>query len=87
MHLLSKWLKGRQFKFSLVEQKETTLAEALRKAAVFIRTIEICADGSDASRKAKPSTDRNHSWGDKNHGSGDRRPRLEAVDPQFTTDP
>jgi len=29
-------LKSEHFKFSLVEQKETTLAEALKKAADFI---------------------------------------------------
>ena len=32
-------LKNGWFKFALAEQKETTLAEALRKAADFIRTI------------------------------------------------
>ena len=34
-------LKNSQFKFSLVEEKETSLAEALRKAADFIKAIEI----------------------------------------------
>jgi len=34
-------LKSRRFKFSLAEEKETTLGEALRKAADFVRATEI----------------------------------------------
>ena len=80
-------LKSGRFKFSLAEQKETTLVKALRKAAYFIRTTEICAGSSDAPRKAKTPTDRNLDRGDWNHGLGDRRPRLKVVDLRFTTDP
>jgi len=73
-------LKSGQFKFSLAEQKETTLLEALRKAADFIRATEICTKNMDAHKKAKAPID-------KNTGQGDRRPRLEVVDPCFTTNP
>jgi len=41
-------LKSRRFKFSLAEQKKTTLAKALRKVADFIRATKICVDNSDA---------------------------------------
>jgi len=73
-------LKSKRFKSSLAKQKESTLAEALRKATNFIRATEICAEGANASKKTKVPVDRNH-------GQGDRRPRLEGVDPRFTTDP
>lgn len=73
-------LKSGWFKFSLTEQKETTLVEALRNAADFIRATAICVEGADAPKKAKVPVDRNPS-------QGDRRPRLKRVDPQFTTDP
>jgi len=36
-------LKSGRFRFSLAEQKETALLEALRKAADFIHATEICA--------------------------------------------
>jgi len=54
-------LKSRLFKFSLAKQKATTLAEALRKAADFIRATEIYAEGADAPRKAKVPIDMNPS--------------------------
>lgn len=73
-------LKSGRFKFSLVEQKETTLAEALRKVVNFIRATKICVESVDALEKAKTPVDRNA-------GRGDRRPRLEVVDPHFPTDP
>ena len=53
--------KSGRFKFSLVEQKETTLAEALRKAADFIRATEICTESMNAPKKAKVLVDRNPS--------------------------
>jgi len=59
----------------LAEQKETTLAEALWKAVDFIY-----AEIMDATKKTKVPVDRNV-------GRGDRRPRLEIVDPHFTIDP
>jgi len=74
------FLNGLRFKFSLVEQKETTLAEALRKAANFIRATKICAESMGASKKAKILVDGNA-------GRGDRRPRLKVMDPRFTTNP
>jgi len=46
-------LKSGRFKFSLAEQKETMLAEALRKAADFIQATEICTDNSNAPKKPK----------------------------------
>jgi len=64
----------------LVEQKETTLAEVLRKAADFIRANEISAESTDALKKAKDPVDRNT-------GHEDRRPTLEIVEPRFTMDP
>jgi len=73
-------LKSRQFKFSLAKDKETTLAEALRKAADFIHTIEICAKSTDAPKKSKAPVDRNA-------GQVDKSPGLEALDPHFTADP
>jgi len=63
------FLNGRMsghFKFSLVEQKETTLAKALRKAADFIRASEIYANNSDAPNAKIP--------GNKNLNRGDRNP-------------
>ena len=62
-------LKSGHFKFSLAKPKETTLAEALRKIVEFIRTTEICADNSDAPKKARALVDRNLSCCDRNHGS------------------
>jgi len=41
-------LKSGRFKFSLAEQKETTLAEVLRKAADFIHATEIYIECTDA---------------------------------------
>ena len=52
-------LKSGRFKLSLVEQKETTLAAALRKAADFIWATEICVDNSDAPKKTKALGDKN----------------------------
>jgi len=52
-------LKNRRLKFSLAEQKETSLAKSLRKTANFIRATEICVETSDTSRKAKEQGDRN----------------------------
>ena len=74
-------LKSGQIKFSLTEQKETTLAEALRKVADFIRATEICTDSFDAPRKGKTPIERNPGRVDRNHGYRDRRPRLKVVDP------
>jgi len=56
------------------------LAEALRKVADLIRAIELYAESTDAPKKAKALINRNV-------GRGDRRPRLEIVDPHFTIDP
>ena len=42
-------LKNGRFKFSLAEQKETSLAEALKKAADFIQATETYAEATDAS--------------------------------------
>ena len=46
-------LKSDRFKFFLAKQKETMLAEALKKLADFIRAMEICAESTDAPKKAK----------------------------------
>ena len=54
-------LKSGHFKFSLAEQKETTLAKALRKVADFIRATEIYTDNLDAPKKAKTLVDKNSS--------------------------
>ena len=78
--------KRRHFKFSLAEQKETTLAEALRKAADFIRAIEICVGNSDASKNARIPGDKNLNRSDRNPEPSDRRPQFRIVDPRFTTD-
>ena len=61
------------FKFSLAKQKETTLAEALRKATDFIRATKICAESTDVPEKAKIPGDRNprHKTGEV---GGDERP-------------
>jgi len=80
-------LKSGRFKFSLAEQKETTLAEPLRKAVDFIRATEICVDNSDAPKKVGIPVDRNPNRGDRNHGLPNMRPQLEVVDPRFTTYP
>jgi len=66
-------LNDGRFKFSLAEQKKTTLAEALRKFVDFIRAIEICAESTNISKKAKVPADRNARRGDK-------RPRLNVRD-------
>ena len=73
-------LKSGQFKFSFAEQKETTLIEALRRSAAFIRATEISAESTDASRKARIPVDRNARH-------GERRPRLKIIDQRFTTYP
>ena len=62
-------LKSWCFKFSLAEQKETTLAEALRKAADFIRPMKIYANNLDVPKKARIHMDGNPSHGDRNHCS------------------
>ena len=74
-------LKMRRFKFSLAEQNETMLAEALRKATDFIHATQICADNSDTPQKVRPLADRNLGRSDRNHGSQEWRPQLEVVDP------
>jgi len=79
-------LKSGHFKFSLAEQKEATLAKVLGKAADFIRAMEICADNSDAPKKARTPVDRNPGHSDRNHGPREKRPQLEVVDRRFTTD-
>lgn len=79
-------LKSGQFKFSLVEQKETTLVEALRKAVNFIHATEICTASTDVPKKAKVPRNRSPSQRT-DEGGGDRGPQLEVVNPQFTTDP
>jgi len=79
-------LKNGRFKFSLAEQKETTLVEALRKAADFIRATEICTDSSDAPKKTKTLGDRDFNRGERNSAPRDRRPQPEAPDSRFTTD-
>ena len=79
-------LKSGHFKFSLAEQKETTLADDLRKVADFIRGTEICTDNYGAPKKSKASGDKNFNHGDRNPSPRKRRPQLEAVDPRFTTD-
>jgi len=47
----------------LAKQKETTLAEALRKAAEFIRATTIYVESTDVPKKAKVPMDRNPSRG------------------------
>jgi len=79
-------LKSGRFKFSLIEKKETTLAEARRKAADFIRATEICADSSDAPKKMKALGDKSLNRGDRNPAPWERKPQFEAVHPRFTTD-
>ena len=59
-----KGLKSGCCKFSMVEQKETTLAEALRKATDFIHATEICADNSNGPNKARIPWDKNLNRGD-----------------------
>ena len=73
-------LKSGRFKFSLTKQKETALAKALRKVVDFIHATKICAENTDTSKKAKIPVNRNA-------GCKDRRPRLEVIDPRFTTNP
>jgi len=79
-------LKSSCFKFSLVEQNEMMLAEALRKVADFIWATEICADNSDAPKKAKAPRDKNFNRGDRNPGPPEKRLQFEVVDSCFTTD-
>ena len=45
-------LKDGWFKFALADQKETSLAEALRKAIDFIRVVKICGKSTHAMKKA-----------------------------------
>ena len=52
-------LRNGQFKFSLAEQKETTVAKPQRKVANFIPAIEICIEGTDTTKKVKVPADRN----------------------------
>ena len=54
-------LKSGRLNFSLAEQKETTLAEALRKAANFICATEIYAESTNVPKKAKVLVNRNPS--------------------------
>ena len=79
-------LKSGRFKLSLAEQKDTTLVEALRKAADFIGATEICADNSNTPKKAWTLVEKNPNCGDRNHGPRERRSQLEVVDPRFITD-
>ena len=72
--------KSRWFKFFLAEQKETTLAKALRKATDFICATKICAEAADAPKKAKVPIDGNPS-------RGDERPWLKCINSRFSTDP
>jgi len=46
LYCLSQRIAFRRFNFSLIESKDTTLADALRKAQDFIQAIEIC-NGDD----------------------------------------
>ena len=59
-------LKSGCFKFSLAEQKEMTLAVALRKATDFIRATEIYVNSPDAPKKTKALEDKNFNRGDTN---------------------
>ena len=52
----------------------------LRKVSDFIQATEICTESTNAPKKAKAPVDRNAD-------RGDRRPRLEVIDPRFTMDP
>ena len=79
-------LKGGRFKFSLVEQEETTLVEALRNAADFIHATEICADNSDAPKKVRIPGVKNLNRSDRNPEPSDRRPQFRIIDLRFTTD-
>jgi len=81
-----KGLKSGRFKFSLAEQKETTLAEALRKAVDFIQATEIYTDSANTPKKTKNPGDRGFSRGEKNPAPRDRKLQLDAPDPRFTTD-
>jgi len=74
-------LKREHFKASLAEQKETTLAEALRKAADFILVTEICDDNSGSPKKARIPEDKNLNRDDRNPGPRDRGSQLETIDP------
>ena len=60
-------LKSERFKFSLTQQKETTLVKALRRAVNFIWVTEICIDSSDVPKKTK-------TLGDKGFNRGERNP-------------
>jgi len=73
-------LRNKRFKFSPAKQKETSWIEALRKITDFIRAIEIYAETTDTSRKAKTR-------GYRNAARGDKRPRINVGDSRFTSDP
>ena len=47
-------LKNGQFKFSLANQKETSLAEALKNVADFMRAMEICTEVLDDCNAPNP---------------------------------
>jgi len=79
-------LKSGRFKFSLAEQKETTLAEVLRKAADFIQATEICADSTDAPKKTKNLGDQGFGRSERNPAPRDRRLQFDAPNPRFTAD-
>jgi len=72
-------LKNGRCKYSLAEQKETSLAEALRNATYFVRVTEICVESMNTSKKAKTPIDRNA-------GRGDKRLLLNVGDSRFTVD-
>ena len=72
-------LKNERFKFSPAGQKETSLAEALRKVTDLIRGTEIYAENADTSEKAKAQ-------GDKNASLADKRLRISIRDSYFTLD-
>ena len=74
-------LKSGRYKFALAEQKAMTLAEALRKAADFIRATKIYADSFDVPKKVRVPGDKNFNRSDRNPGSRERRPPFEAFDP------
>ena len=46
-------LKSGQFKFSPAKQKETSLAEALKKVIDFVRATKIYVEGGDGNRKSE----------------------------------
>jgi len=54
-----KSLKNRQFKFSFLEEKKTSLAEAPQKVGDFIRATKIYAETADDPRKNRVVDERN----------------------------